>query len=201
MTKDLLQTKKIKNFIKLLQKNNIDLSKITVEQAKGDLMDVYQENFQNYKPHKKQALFHKAGKKAKRRLFLAGNRTGKTLCASVEVSMHLTGIYSKWWRGYRYTYPIKVWVASDTAKATRDVLQEEKYLGKKGSKLGLIPEKLVLSKTKLNGIANAIDTAEIRHTTGGISTLSFKSFDLQSMICFFYSLLLLCLIQLCTSCI
>ena len=57
MTKDLLQTKKIKNFIKLLQKNNIDLSKITVEQAKGDLMDVYQENFQNYKPHKKQALY------------------------------------------------------------------------------------------------------------------------------------------------
>ena len=42
----------------------------------------YAKQFLIYKPHDKQFLFHEAGKSAKERLFLAGNRTGKTYSAS-----------------------------------------------------------------------------------------------------------------------
>ncbi len=53
----------------------------------------YYNNFMYYEPHPKQLLFHKAGKEAKERLFLAGNRTGKTYCGSAEVCIHAAGNY------------------------------------------------------------------------------------------------------------
>lgn len=42
-----------------------------------------------YVPYPKQAVFHAAGAKYRERLFLAGNRCGKTECGAAEMAFHL----------------------------------------------------------------------------------------------------------------
>ncbi len=76
-----------------------------------------------YVPHSKQRAFHAAGGGARERLFLAGNRVGKTLAGACEMAFHLTGRYPAWWDGVRYDRPIEAWAASVTREATRDILQ------------------------------------------------------------------------------
>lgn len=138
----------------------------------------YAKQFLIYKPHDKQFLFHEAGKSAKERLFLAGNRTGKTYSASLEVCMHLTGIYPEWWNGYRYDEPVEVWAASDSAETTRDILQIKYYLGDPhDGNLGLIHPSLILRKISKSGVPNACDTVWVRHSSGGVSKLAFKAYD------------------------
>lgn len=43
---------------------------------------------------------------------------------------------------------------------------------------GYIPKSCLLDWSRARGIANAIDTVKIRHVSGGISTLSFKSYEM-----------------------
>ncbi|PCI78518.1 hypothetical protein COB21_00525 [Candidatus Aerophobetes bacterium] len=129
----------------------------------------HQERFLYYEPHQKQIAFHKAGTKAKERLFLAGNRTGKTYCGVMEVSMHLTGNYPEWWNGYRYKEPIEAWAAGVTNAETRQVL-ERSYVGDAGCD-GAIAAHLILSQEKQQHLYH------IQHSSGGISQIRFKSYE------------------------
>src|ERR1017187_2243178 len=45
--------------------------------------------------------FLAAGATFRERLFMAGNRTGKTETGAYELTCHLTGQYPAWWRGKR----------------------------------------------------------------------------------------------------
>jgi phage terminase large subunit-like protein len=109
-----------------------------------------------------------------------GNRTGKTHCGCFADALHLTGLYPKWWPGRRYDRPIDMWVATDTAKNTRDILQE-KLCGKPGMEqaygTGMIPGDLLVRKTVKHGLADAFESVFVRHVSGGLSTLQFKSYD------------------------
>jgi len=109
-----------------------------------------------------------------------GNRTGKTHCGCFADVLHLTGLYPDWWPGRRYTHPIDMWVATDTAKNTRDILQE-KFCGKPGQEqaygTGMIPGDLLVRRTVKHGLADALESVFVRHVSGGISTLQFKSYD------------------------
>jgi phage terminase large subunit-like protein len=136
----------------------------------------------------KHMAFFAAGAKHEERLACCGNRVGKTeglFC--YELTLHLTGDYPFWWEGRRFNRPITAWVAGKTAETTRDILQA-KLLGKthrdpgapRGEVLGLgtgmIPAASIVSTSPKTGISNAIDTAWIRHKTGGYSQLGFKSY-------------------------
>ncbi|RYG61709.1 MAG: DNA packaging protein [Alphaproteobacteria bacterium] len=125
-----------------------------------------------YVPHGKQRAFHAAGAKARERLFLAGNRVGKTLAGACEMAFHLTGHYPDWWDGVRYDRAIDAWAASVTREATRDILQAV-YVGPKG----VIGKRLIAGMSMKSGVAGAVDTVRVRHVSGGVSTLGFKSFD------------------------
>ena len=136
------------------------------------------ERFAYYEPYPAQLKFHGAGKCANQRCFMASNRFGKTYCCCIEVCIHLTGHYPDWWNGYRYTHPVNVWVASMSREATRDILQKKYYLGDSASGFqGLISPRLILSKSMGGGVSQFVDTLHVSHQSGGISTLSFKSFD------------------------
>lgn len=128
-----------------------------------------------YAPHAKQREFHKAGQGANERLFLAGNRVGKTLAGAVEMAFHLTGRYPDWWSGVRYTRPVQAWAASVTREATRDILQAV-YVGE-GGRGGVIPARLIAGMTMKSGVAGAVDMVRVSHVNGGVSVLGFKSFD------------------------
>lgn len=122
--------------------------------------------------------FFAAGKTYRERLFLAANRVGKTEgVGGYEFTHHATGDYPGWWPGRRFDKPVRAWVAGDTSKTVREILQL-KLLGPVGSwGTGLIPGEKIERITRAVGIADAVDTVWVKHKSGGLSRLVFKSYD------------------------
>ena len=121
--------------------------------------------------------FFRAGSVYHERLFMAGNRCGKSISGAYETACHLTGIYPEWWEGRRFDHPVSVWAAGQTAQTTRDTIQKE-LLGPPGALgTGMIPKELIVGTVNKMGIGNAIELAKIRHISGGISVIGMKSYD------------------------
>lgn len=120
--------------------------------------------------------FFKAGAIYPERLFMAGNRVGKSVSGSVESSCHATGLYPTWWEGKTFNYPTNGWAVGDTAQTTRDTCQKE-LLGSPGALgTGTIPRELILEVKPMKGTPNAYEQALIKHVSGGTSTITFKSY-------------------------
>lgn len=132
-------------------------------------------HFDHYIPHEKQKEFHGLGLIATERACFGGNRSGKTLEGTAECSQHITGRYKWDWNGYRYNRPIEMIVASNTTETTRDIAQDY-YLGDPArGKPGLIDPSLIIRTTKK--ATDTVGVAYIRHISGGISKIKFKSYD------------------------
>lgn len=109
---------------------------------------------------------------------MAANRVGKTIVGAYEATVHLTGDYPDWWGGRRFNEPVEAWAAGDTSETTRDIVQLELLGPKDDMGTGMIPAaKLIGEPVARRGIADAVDTARIRHVSGGASVLGFKSYD------------------------
>lgn len=122
--------------------------------------------------------FFDAGARYPERLLMGGNRTGKTDAASFEVTCHLTGIYPHWWKGRRFNGPTEWWAAGDTATTTRDILQLALYGPmKEAPRTGMIPAHLIAHITPKNSIPMGIETIWVKHISGKMSTIQFKSYD------------------------
>ena len=104
-----------------------------------------------------------------------------------ELALHLTGRYPEWWPGHRFDRPIEAWAAGKTNETTRDIIQRETLFGpikwfgrKKGvSGTGLIPAEDIDQETITwkRGIADFIDTIQIKSRFGGWSSLGIKSYE------------------------
>ncbi len=130
-----------------------------------------------YRPYAKQRAFHAAGVTHRERLFLAGNQLGKTRAGGMETALHLTGRYPHDWEGRRWQRPVVGWAASETGEVTRDTV-ERVLMGRAGRRgTGTIPADAILDMTAGRGAADALATVKVRHTSGGVSTLVFKSYD------------------------
>jgi phage terminase large subunit-like protein len=121
--------------------------------------------------------FFRLGAEFKTRGFMAGNRVGKTEGGGCEVVYHLTGRYPWWWAGHRFEHAIDAWAAGDTKETVRDIVQL-KLMGAEGNYgTGLIPgEDLVKWVRRPNG-GGALDYVIVKHQSGALSRLAFKSFD------------------------
>lgn len=134
-----------------------------------------------FEPYDKQREFFDAGLTHRERLLMAGNQLGKSEAGAYEVACHLTGEYPDWWLGRRFNHPVTAWAAGETGLVVRDV-QQAKLCGKPGVEgslgTGLIPKESFVDKPSLaRGVTDAYDTIQVRHKSGGISTLSFKSYE------------------------
>lgn len=131
--------------------------------------------------YKKHLELFKAGAYHKERLFMAGNRVGKTEAGGYEVTAHLTGLYPDWWEGFRFSKPILALAAGDTAQTTRDVIQNKMLGGLWDSEewgTGIIPGSCLDTKPVLKqGISNAYEEIKVKHVSGGYSALRFRSYD------------------------
>jgi phage terminase large subunit-like protein len=109
-----------------------------------------------------------------------GNRSGKTIAGCYADTLHLTGLYPDWWPGRRFDHPVEIWVAGDTGKTVRDILQLC-LIGKAGDPealgTGMIPGDTILRTTVKHGLADAIESVFVKHVSGGVSTAQFKSYD------------------------
>lgn len=135
---------------------------------------------ERYRPYKKQEDFHAAGVTHRERLLMAGNQIGKSLSGSMEVAMHLTGLYPDWWQGRRWNRPTRWWVAGVTGESTRDnpqrlLVGQPQDASARGT--GAVPKGRLMDCTLARGIPDALDSILVRHVSGGVSTLLFKSYE------------------------
>lgn len=134
----------------------------------------------SYRPYPWQKEFHDAGKTHPERMLMAANRVGKTASAGAEVSMHLTGLYPDWWDGRRFDRPTLVWTGSPTNETSRDIVQSE-LLGGLGEKLGTgwVQRDLIYGnpQTRQAGVKNVVDSFQVRHKSGGLSTCTMKTYE------------------------
>jgi phage terminase large subunit-like protein len=128
--------------------------------------------------------FFAAGTDYNERLFLAGNRCGKSIAGAFEVACHATGIYPDWWTGRRFDRPTHGWAVGSTARATRDTVQKELLgpVGQWGS--GMIPNELLGRWWALAGVPQGVDIIQVKHVSGGWSTIGFKNYE-QPLSAFF----------------
>lgn len=130
-----------------------------------------------YIAYPKQAEFHENGLKYRERLLMACNQGGKTWCAGFECAMHATGLYPDDWKGRRWDRPTIGWAASVTMEVSRDAGQRI-LLGRDVSRgTGAIPGDLIASISSYPNVAGAAALCRVRHVSGGLSTIVFKSYD------------------------
>jgi phage terminase large subunit-like protein len=103
-----------------------------------------------------------------------------------ETSLHLTGIYPDWWVGRRFDRPVRWWAGGKTNETTRDIVQA-KLFGKvshEGGRKGVAGTGLIRGDTIApggiawkQGVQDLIDTALVRHISGGWSEIGLKSYQ------------------------
>lgn len=131
-----------------------------------------------YKPYARQIEFHNAGATKRERLFRAGNQLGKTWSSAYEVAFHLTGQYPAWWEGKRWNRAVTGWALGESMESTRDTMQRL-LIGRPGEwGTGTIPAETIIGEPKrAQGIADSVDCVFVRHISGGVSRLYFKSYE------------------------
>ena len=130
-----------------------------------------------YSPYPKQVEFHTRGATHRERLFRAGNQLGKTWSSAYEIAYHLTGLYPDWWQGKRWARGVTGWALGESMESTRDTLQRL-VLGRPGEwGTGTIPEKFIVDVKRAQGIADSVDAVFVRHASGLMSRLYFKSYE------------------------
>lgn len=126
----------------------------------------------------KHAAFFAAGSKYYERVFMAGNRIGKTVSGALECAYHATGDYPDWWEGHRFDCPTDGWAAGDTTQTTRDTVLKELLGPPDAIGTGTIPlDRILKIVPHPRGLQFGVDRVEIRHVSGGISKIGFKSYE------------------------
>jgi phage terminase large subunit-like protein len=126
----------------------------------------------------KHQSFLAAGRQHFIRAFEAANRVGKTeAVGAYELVTHMTGRYPSWWRGRRFDHGVKTWLAGDTGKSVREILQPKVMGPWKQFGRGLVPKDALVGQTTKQGVAESIDTFTVRHVSGELSHGVFKSYD------------------------
>lgn len=133
-----------------------------------------------YKPYQWQKEFHAEGIDNPERMLMAANRVGKTISAACEVAFHATGDYPEWWEGKKFDKPVLIWTGSPTNETSKDIVQAE-LLGGLGEKLGTgwIPRSRIAGQptTRQAGVKNVVDSFQVRHKSGGLSTVILKTYE------------------------
>ncbi len=126
----------------------------------------------------RQLEFFEAGATYYERLFMAGNRIGKSDAGAFETTCHLTGQYPKWWKGRRFNTPIEVWACGTNSETTRDIVQV-KLLGRIDQVgTGMIPGDLISNPTpRRSGLSGALEGCIVQHVSGGWSSLNLKTYE------------------------
>lgn len=138
---------------------------------------IAQRRLTEYRPYPKQREFHDAGATYRQRLLMAANQVGKTWAAGFELAMHATGEYPEWWKGRRWDRAIVGWAAGVTGESTRDNPQRI-LLGRPGAwGTGAIPKQSIVDTSSSRGLADAVDTIQVRHKTGETSSIQLKSYE------------------------
>jgi len=124
--------------------------------------------------------FHAAGLIHRERLFCSANQVGKTYSGAAEMAFHLTGRYPQGWPGRKFDKAVRAWAGSTGYQATRDGAQRLLVGEPKNEEMwgtGAIPGDAIINTTRATGVPHGLDGVTVRHVSGEISVLGFKSYD------------------------
>ena len=125
----------------------------------------------------KHIKFFDAGNSFVERAFIGGNRTGKSVAGGFETTVHATGLYPPWWTGVKFYEPTDIWVAGLTTDFVRETIQNVLLGNIRDMGTGLIPKHLINGNVvKLPGSSDCVQTVYVDHISGGVSTVTFKSY-------------------------
>lgn len=136
----------------------------------------------DFHPYGWQEKFITASSNCAQLLAMTGNRCGKTYTGAFIMACHLTGLYPAWWMGRKYDRPVEAWAAGISTDTTRDILQSELLGAWKNPEAfgtGAIPKELIISTVRREGKPGCIQAVLVRHISGGISALTFKSYEMD----------------------
>ena len=174
----------------IFQNNNLDYSKLSYSEIEnlfeylsdlhdeklGRFIDTFYPTLENRNQYLKHMAFYEAGATFNFRLFLAANRSGKTISGLFETTCHATGVYPDWWKGKRFDKPLNILVCGKKSDTVRDILQFG-LLGRKSTVgTGMIPREYIGKIFSARGVVDAVDYVEIKHISGGLSVINFKSY-------------------------
>lgn len=128
----------------------------------------------------KHCEFFTAGAYHEERLFMAGNRVGKSEAGGYEMSLHLTGRYPDWWDGKRFNRKVAALAAGDTGQTTKDIIQKKLCGGLYGTPewgTGMIPLECLGKPTLKAGITGAYSEVPVKHVSGDWSTLKLRTYE------------------------
>lgn len=134
------------------------------------------DDFNEMRPYDWQVDFHNASSDWPERALICANRVGKSMTGAREMVAHLTGEYPPWWTGRRFDHHIRAWVGSDTNETSREIVQAA-LLGESNGSGWLPADSIVEVKYRQAGIADVVDYVTVRHVSGGISRLQFKTYE------------------------
>lgn len=105
--------------------------------------------------------------------------THNTQTGGFEIACHLTGLYPSWYTGKRFHKPTSGWAASKTTAVTAAGVQQALCGPSEDIGSGMIPKDCIVSIHKKSGSsADAYDKVVVKHVSGGLSTIHFKSYDM-----------------------
>lgn len=165
----------------------IDLDKLTL-QEQVQLLELLKAKdiakrrnwLQRYTPYPKQKLFHAQGKNFRERMFMASNQSGKTLGASAELAMHVTGVYPDWWEGLRFSRGVSCLAGSESFELNKKGMQRL-LIGPAENEdewgTGAIPHDRIKRITRQQGVQDAIAAVVVKHVSGEDSIIKFSSYE------------------------
>jgi phage terminase large subunit-like protein len=122
--------------------------------------------------------FFAAGAAHMERAFIAANRSGKSTCAGYEGTLHCTGRYPDWWVGRRFAAPVTFWASGEDIRSVRESLQPLLFGPPGAIGTGMIPgDDIVGQPTAGRGVPDSIDSAAIKHISGGVSRIVLKTYE------------------------
>lgn len=132
--------------------------------------------FQDKEGYNTHLKFMSAGADFNQRVFLAGNRTGKSMTGAFEVTCHATGVYPDWWVGKRFDHATSGWVVATTSQKMRDTVQVALMGEPGGWGTGMLPRDLIITPVP-QASAPRVDIVQVKHVSGGVSIIGFKTND------------------------
>ena len=155
-----------------------DVIKLLEEQARTKR----ENKLRSFKPYPKQLEFIAATADHTEAAMVAGNQVGKSENGAFMAAVFATGHYPEWWPGRRFDHPTRGWAVGESSVAVRDISQR-KLCGPPGDDnqlgTGMIPKSLIVGKILGHGAGGAYDIVKVKHVSGGISEIGFKSYEME----------------------
>lgn len=134
----------------------------------------------SFQPYPWQERFIALTEKNNEALLMCANGVGKTMLGAYMCAVFLTGRYPEWWKGRRFSGPIKLWAATLNDGFQKENNQAALLGDDIGENLGTgwIPLECMVGKPRprQSGVGNVIDSISVRHISGRVSTLAFKTY-------------------------